>query len=100
MRNTSRSRLPTCRPNRAAGYYLLQTTLNNRADSSAAVAASGTHPHDAGDTRSLRRVLPSTDWLPPSQPHEAFIARSAIELRILRRTGAGTDGIPDLCIHP
>lgn len=64
------------------GYYLLQATLNNRAD------YPQQWPHleltltDAGDNPISRRVLPSTDWLPPSQPHEAFIARSAIELRI------------------
>ncbi len=64
------------------GYYLLQATLNNRAD------YPQQWPHleltltDAGDNPISRRVLPPADWLPPAQPREAFTARSAIELRI------------------
>lgn len=64
------------------GYYLLQATLNNRGD------YPQQWPHleltltDAGDNPISRRVLPPSDWLPPTQPREAFTARSAIELRI------------------
>ena len=64
------------------GYYLLQATLNNRAD------YPQQWPHleltltDAGDNPISRRVLPASDWLPPTQPRDAFTARSAIELRI------------------
>lgn len=64
------------------GYYLLQATLNNRAD------YPQQWPHleltltDAGDNPITRRVLPPVDWLPATQPREAFGARGAIELRI------------------
>ena len=37
---------------------------------------------DAGDNPITRRVLPPVDWLPATQPREAFGARGAIELRI------------------
>lgn len=64
------------------GYYLLQATLNNRAD------YPQQWPHleltltDAGDNPLSRRVLPPSDWLPTTQPHEAFPARDALDLRI------------------
>ncbi|WP_297362579.1 DUF3426 domain-containing protein [Thauera sp.] len=64
------------------GHYLLQATLNNRAD------YPQQWPHleltltDAGDNPLARRVLPPADWQPATQAHEAFTARNAIELRI------------------
>ncbi|MBV2262240.1 MAG: zinc-ribbon domain-containing protein [Thauera sp.] len=64
------------------GYYLLQATLNNRADYPQQWPYLELTLTDAGDNPISRRVLPPIDWLPPSQPHEAFTARSAIELRI------------------
>jgi predicted Zn finger-like uncharacterized protein len=64
------------------GHYLLQATLNNRAD------YPQQWPHleltltDAGDNPLSRRVLPPSDWLPATQSPEAFAARNAVELRI------------------
>jgi predicted Zn finger-like uncharacterized protein len=64
------------------GHYLLQATLNNRAD------YPQQWPHleltltDAGDNPLARRVLPPADWQPATLAHEAFTARNAIELRI------------------
>ncbi|MFU2486017.1 DUF3426 domain-containing protein [Thauera sp. WH-1] len=64
------------------GHYLLQATLNNRAD------YPQHWPHleltltDAGDKPISRRVLAPADWLPDTQSAEAFSARSAVGVRI------------------
>lgn len=64
------------------GRYLLQATLNNRAD------YPQHWPHleltltDAGDKPISRRVLPPADWLPNTQSAEAFGPRSAVAVRI------------------
>ena len=64
------------------GHYLLQATLNNRAD------YPQHWPHleltltDAGDKPISRRVLAPADWLPSTQTTEAFGARSAVGVRI------------------
>ncbi len=64
------------------GYYLLQATLNNRADYPQEWPLLELTLTDAGDNPISRRVLPPADWLQPAQQREAFSAHSAIELRI------------------